>query len=135
MAMANRCKDERFQADMTTFSSNAQARINDLKKNGKSKDSRMDKFQAQPTKIDVRTLSNEKRTQKIPKQLGPQPSHKTMGTDTDDGALRRNILRTSQSGICLWDIMAQSLELTQWDCHSDVIASLRSPYTTLSFSA
>ena len=111
--MANRCKDEKFQADMNTFSLNAQARINDLKKNGKSKDKRMDKFQAQPTKIDVRSLSNEKRTQKIPKQLGPQHSHKTMGIDTDDGALRRNILRASHSGICLWDIMAQSLELTQ----------------------
>ena len=105
-AMANRRKDEKFQADMTTFSTNAQAQINDLKKNYKAKDSRMDKFQAQLNKIGVRSLSNEKRIQKILKQLGPKHSHKTMGTDTDDGALRRNILRASLSGICLWDITA-----------------------------
>ncbi|RFN45311.1 hypothetical protein FIE12Z_10460 [Fusarium flagelliforme] len=55
-AMANRRKDERFQANMTTFSTTAQAQINDLKKDGKAKDSRMDKFQ------------------KILKQLGPQPN-------------------------------------------------------------
>ena len=58
--MANRRKDAIFQADMSTFSSDAQARINDLRKDGKAKDSRMDEFQAQLTKIDVRSLSNEK---------------------------------------------------------------------------
>lgn len=111
--MANRRKDAIFQADMSTFSSVAQARINDLRKDGKAKDSRMDEFQAQLTKIDVRSLSNEKRTQEILKQLGPQPSRKTMGTGTDDAALNHNMLRASHSRICLWEIMVQSLELTQ----------------------
>ncbi|RBR15911.1 uncharacterized protein FIESC28_07156 [Fusarium coffeatum] len=51
-----------------------EAQINDLKKDGKAKDSRMDKFQAQLTKIDVRSLRSEKRTQEILKLPGPKPS-------------------------------------------------------------
>ena len=60
-AMANRRNDERFQADMTTFSTNTRAQIDDLKKDGKARENRMDKFQAQFAKIDVRSLSNEER--------------------------------------------------------------------------
>ncbi|KAH7174443.1 uncharacterized protein B0J16DRAFT_404119 [Fusarium flagelliforme] len=60
-AMANRRKDERFQANMTTFSTTAQAQINDLKKDGKAKDSRMDKFQVPRSTFAVWAMKNELR--------------------------------------------------------------------------